>query len=119
MEPFEYKGHYYCDGGMVNDFPMNALPDDGHRLGLMIRPLDWVEFNYGGMQTICEEERTKKELAKFPKVLEFMQNYKTKTRDGLHSVRDPVNLALTSVTIMMDANLMLQVKGALGDKTVD
>jgi len=114
MEPFEYNGHYYCDGGMVNDFPMNALPDDGHRLGLMIRPLDWIEYNYGGVQTVVDTDvRMKEQMEKLPKVMEFMKSYQSKTKEGLFSVRDPLNLALTSVTVMMDANLMLQVKAAL------
>ena len=38
VEPYRYQRHVYCDGGMCNDFPMNALPDDGHRLGLMVPP---------------------------------------------------------------------------------
>ena len=41
MEPFRYGRHVNCDGGMCNDFPMNALPDDGGRLGLMVRPKAW------------------------------------------------------------------------------
>ena len=32
-----YQGHVYCDGGMTNDFPMNALPEGPGRLGLMVR----------------------------------------------------------------------------------
>ena len=37
MEPLRYQGHVYCDGGMTNDFPMNALPEGPGRLGLMVR----------------------------------------------------------------------------------
>ena len=37
MEPFRYRGHVYCDGGMCNDFPMNALPEAETRIGLMVR----------------------------------------------------------------------------------
>lgn len=118
MEPFEYNGHYYCDGGMCNDFPMNALPDDGHRLGLMIRPLDWIEYHYGGLQAVVQKEPYASALAKFPKVSEYLQAYRTKTKDGLFSVRNPIDLALTSVTVMMDANLLLQVKGALAKTDV-
>ena len=49
MEPLRHQGHVYCDGGMTNDFPMNALPDGaGHgRLGLMVRPKEWVIYNMG------------------------------------------------------------------------
>merc|ERR1719201_3113845 len=46
MEPVRYQGHVYCDGGMTNDFPMNALPEGG-RLGLMVRPKEWVAYNMG------------------------------------------------------------------------
>jgi len=98
---------------MLNDFPMNALPDDGHRLGLMIRPLDWIEYHYGGIRAITEEDpRAASALARFPKISEYLKAFKTKTKDGLFSVRSPIDLALTSVTVMMDANLLLQVKGA-------
>eukprot|EP00967_Tisochrysis_lutea_P151946 scaffold296646_cov33-Tisochrysis_lutea.AAC.5 len=47
-----YGRHVYCDGGMCNDFPMNALPDDGHRLGLMVRPKDWYMYNFGSLHTL-------------------------------------------------------------------
>ena len=43
MEPMRYEGHLYCDGGMTNDFPMNALPEGPGRLGLMVRPKEWME----------------------------------------------------------------------------
>ena len=47
MEPLRYQGHVYCDGGMTNDFPMNALPEGPGRLGLMVRPKEWVMYNMG------------------------------------------------------------------------
>ena len=37
-EPFRYENHVYCDGGMCNDFPLNALPEGSTKLGLMVRP---------------------------------------------------------------------------------
>lgn len=48
MEPLRYENHVYCDGGMTNDFPMNALPEGpGKRIGLMVRPKEWVAYNMG------------------------------------------------------------------------
>ena len=46
MEPFRYQGHVYCDGGMTNDFPIGVLPEGG-RIGLMVRPKEWVAYNMG------------------------------------------------------------------------
>ena len=37
LTTYTYQGHVYCDGGMTNDFPMNALPEGPGRLGLMVR----------------------------------------------------------------------------------
>jgi predicted acylesterase/phospholipase RssA len=50
FEPFQYQGHVYVDGGMCNDFPMNALPADDHRLGLMVRPSNWMWAHLGGLR---------------------------------------------------------------------
>ena len=55
MEPVRYRGkdgssHVYIDGGMCNDFPVNALPDDGHRLALMMRPREWMAANMHGIE---------------------------------------------------------------------
>ena len=47
MEPLRYDGHVYCDGGMTNDFPLGALPNDGGRLGLLVRPRDWYAYKLG------------------------------------------------------------------------
>ena len=51
FEPFSYQNHVYVDGGMTNDFPMNALPDDGHRIGLMVRPARWMKAHLGAFDT--------------------------------------------------------------------
>jgi hypothetical protein len=51
----------YCDGGMCNDFPMNSLPDDGHRLGLMVRPKDWYMYNFGSLHRLKKGSSTKEE----------------------------------------------------------
>ena len=52
MEPMRYEGHLYCDGGMTNDFPMNALPEGPGRLGLMVRPKEWVMYNWGKTEAV-------------------------------------------------------------------
>ena len=57
MEPFRYtdsrgETHVYCDGGMTNDFPMNALPEGPGRLGLMVRPKEWVMYNWGKTEAV-------------------------------------------------------------------
>ena len=60
-EPFRYENHVYCDGGMCNDFPLNALPEGSTKLGLMVRPKEWVLYNLGDLardtETISEEVR--------------------------------------------------------------
>ena len=45
MEPVAYRGHVYCDGGMTNDFPIDALPDEpGKRIGLVVRTAEWISY---------------------------------------------------------------------------
>ena len=45
MEPVAYRGHVYCDGGMTNDFPIDALPEpQGKRIGLVVRTAEWISF---------------------------------------------------------------------------
>ena len=52
FEPFRYQGHVYCDGGMVNDFPIACLPDREHRLGLCVKQATYVSYNMGGIE-VC------------------------------------------------------------------
>ena len=36
MEPYLYSGHVYCDGGMTNDFPLDALSEGGRPVTYII-----------------------------------------------------------------------------------
>ncbi|CAE7503104.1 unnamed protein product [Symbiodinium natans] len=111
MEPFRYKGHVYCDGGMCNDFPVDALPEDAKRMGLMVRPVDWIRHHIPGLSTIIPDEKLKKHPDVMAHLNEHMQKMPT-----LFSVKSILDLALTSVNIMMDANLVLQIEAATAKK---
>ena len=50
VETLKTSGHVYCDGGMCNDFPVNALPADVKRMGLMVRPIDWIRHHLPGQR---------------------------------------------------------------------
>ncbi|CAK9068321.1 Uncharacterized protein SCF082_LOCUS34427 [Durusdinium trenchii] len=106
MEPFKYRGEAAgrCQLGVriSNDFPMNALPSSEVRIGLMVRPVDWIQHHIAGLDPIIPEES----LQKFPKA-------PGQTRmPALFSVKTILDLAMTSVNIMMDANLVLQIAAA-------
>eukprot|EP00928_Gymnodinium_smaydae_P078595 TRINITY_DN62717_c0_g1_i1.p1 TRINITY_DN62717_c0_g1~~TRINITY_DN62717_c0_g1_i1.p1 ORF type:complete len:607 (+),score=154.79 TRINITY_DN62717_c0_g1_i1:41-1822(+) len=114
MEPFAYQNHVYCDGGMCNDFPLNAIPKDG-RLGLMIRPTNWIEYNMGGTERLIEvvgEEEFNTSPALKKELEEIDHNIKKGTGGGVYPVSDGVDLMTTCCTVMMDANLMLQLQRA-------
>jgi len=111
MEPFWYKGHVYCDGGMCNDFPVDALPEDATRMGLMVRPVDWIRHHVPGVSSVIPAEI----LEKHPKVMKFLDQILEKS-PALFSVKTILDLALTSVNIMMDANLALQIEAATAKK---
>ncbi|CAJ1350200.1 unnamed protein product [Effrenium voratum] len=111
MEPLKYRGHMYCDGGMCNDFPMNALPEDEKRIGLMVRPVDWIQHHIPGLQAIIPKDK----LEKHPKVMEHLSTLISK-KPTLWSVKTIMDLAMTSVNIMMDANLVLQIAAATARK---
>ena len=111
MEPFRYQGHVYCDGGMTNDFPMNALPEGPGRLGLMVRPKEWVMYNMG---STIEALTGAAPLDAAPDLRsDFEQVGQQLMAEGCYPVRSPFDLMMTSVQTMMDANLALQIKGAL------
>jgi len=107
MEPFSYRGHMYCDGGMCNDFPMNALPESEIRLGLMVRPVDWIQHHSAGLDAVIHKEK----LATFPKAAEHLTAL-MQQKPMLFSVKTILDLSMTSVNIMMDANLVLQIAQA-------
>lgn len=35
FDVYAYQGHQYCDGGLVNNWPVDALPQDGTGLGMV------------------------------------------------------------------------------------
>jgi len=99
MEPFRYEGHVYCDGGMCNDFPLNALPEGG-RLGLMVRPSSWIDYHLeGSIRKLAGDAAT-----------EPVREALIHKAHGVYPVRSVVDLATTACAVMMDANLLLQVK---------
>ena len=63
FEPFRYEGHVYCDGGMINDFPIACLPKK-HRLGLCVKQKSYVSYNMGAFEEVVGAEQ----LARFPQV---------------------------------------------------
>ncbi|CAE7519502.1 unnamed protein product [Symbiodinium pilosum] len=111
MEPFRYQGHMYCDGGMCNDFPVDALPQEATRMGLMVRPIDWIRHHLPDLGSIIPVEK----LKNHPEVMAHLDMQKNKS-PSLFSVKSILDLALTSVNIMMDANLVLQIEAATAKK---
>ena len=107
MEPFKYGGHMYCDGGMCNDFPMNALPETETRIGLMVRPVDWIQHHSAGLDAVISKDR----LADFPQAAKHLTTLMA-VKPTLFSVKTILELSMTSVNIMMDANLVLQIAQA-------
>mmetsp|Transcript_25360 Transcript_25360/g.69876 ORF Transcript_25360/g.69876 Transcript_25360/m.69876 type:complete len:415 (-) Transcript_25360:378-1622(-) len=116
IEPFRYGRHVYCDGGMCNDFPMNALPDDGHRLGLMVRPRDWYMYNFGSLHRLTRGVNT--HAAEAEVIAELTRMEQRMKEKGIYPVRDGVDLATTCMQTMMDANLALQIRMASGGEAV-
>mmetsp|Transcript_33038 Transcript_33038/g.105981 ORF Transcript_33038/g.105981 Transcript_33038/m.105981 type:complete len:563 (+) Transcript_33038:535-2223(+) len=111
MEPFRYGRHVYCDGGMCNDFPMNALPDDGGRLGLMVRPKAWYMYNFGSLHRLKRGEPS----STTGEIIAELQEMEARLQgSGIYPVRDAVDLAMTCMQTMMDANLALQIRLATG-----
>lgn len=109
-EPFRYQQHVYCDGGMCNDFPLNALPEGSRRLGMMVRPREWVMYNLGELESIFgPSERTEGVEAMYEEVRRTERWVK---QNGVYPVRDAIDLMTTSVQTMMDANLELQIRTA-------
>lgn len=106
MEPYLYNGHVYCDGGMMNDFPMDALPESG-RLGLMVRPVEWVAYN----SSVLEEIVGQSALDSVPGVKHDLAAVAQRLKHaGVYSVRNPIDFFMTCIQVMMDANLMLQIR---------
>jgi len=112
-EPFRYERHVYCDGGMCNDFPLNALPEDSHRLGLMVRPKEWVLYNLGDLSSIFGPSDAAAPSAGEHTVYEEVMRTEQRLKEkGIYPVRDALDLMMTSIQTMMDANLALQIRTA-------
>ena len=107
MEPLRYDGHVYCDGGMTNDFPLGALPNDGGRLGLLVRPRDWYAYKLGPLDHLVGASA----LKEAPAVRERLDTMGKRLKSrGIYPVRDALDLMTTSMAVMMDANLLLQMR---------
>ena len=107
MEPLRYDGHVYCDGGMTNDFPLGALPNDGGRLGLLVRPRDWYAYKLGPLDHLVGASA----LKEAPSVRERLDTMGKRLKSrGIYPVRDALDLMTTSMAVMMDANLLLQMR---------
>jgi predicted acylesterase/phospholipase RssA len=100
MEPFRYQGHIYADGGMVNDFPIDCLPDDGHRLGVMIRSTPWWAYNLGlGHKGGADAAVGREALDRAPAVREWLESRSNflggHESRSIYPTRDAVELGIT------------------------
>ena len=101
---------------MTNDFPMNALPEGPGRLGLMVRPKEWVMYN-SGMGSAVDALTGSAPIDAAPGLRADLEQVGQQLKaEGCYPVRSPFDLMMTSVQTMMDANLALQIKGALRTK---
>ena len=97
MEPLRYQGHVYCDGGMTNDFPMNALPEGPGRLGLMVRPKEWVMYN-SGMGSAVDALTGSAPIDAAPGLRADLEQVGQQLKaEGCYPVRSPFDLMMTSV----------------------
>merc|ERR1719428_2133370 len=109
MEPFRYNGHCYVDGGIVNDFPVAALPADSTRLGLMVRNINWIGYNLGSSGEAHINDLFEPHQEVKGHVPDMLAGIK---EQGTYPCRDAIDLMTTTMNVMMDANLMLQIKMA-------
>ena len=102
VEPYRYQNHLYVDGGMCNDFPLNALPDDGRRLGLMVRPREWVLYNIGPLDAMVQSGDSARPLSQHQELIfrELRRMEGRIRRQGIYPVRDPLELIMTSVQVI-------------------
>ena len=99
MEPLRYDGHVYCDGGMTNDFPLGALPNDGGRLGLLVRPRDWYAYKLGPLDHLVGASALKEAPSVRERLDTMGKRLKSRGTPG-----DALDLMTTSMAVMMDAN---------------
>ena len=108
FEPFGYEGHVYCDGGMINDFPMNALPADTTRLGLCVKQKAYVQYHLPQVDALVDGAHALEGAPCVRSELEGMGDELWKR--GVYRTRDLADFSATCVNIMMDANLDLQIE---------
>ena len=109
FEPFRYQGHVYCDGGMVNDFPIVCLPDRAHRLGLCVKQATYVSYNMGA----SIHDIVGPAFESYPTLMAQLERAQsTLWTEGAYPTREMIDYATTCVNIMMDANLDLQIEAA-------
>ena len=110
FEPFAFEGHLYADGGMINDFPMKALPEGPGRLGLCVKQKAYVAYHLPQVEAIASASA----LESAPSVRSELEAMGDELwHRGVYPTRDLTDFATTCVNIMMDANLDLQIEGAL------
>jgi len=111
FEPYIYEGHAYCDGGMINDFPMDALPSSKPRLGLCVKQKAFVQYHLPQVDALVADPSV---LAGAPLVRSELEGMGDELwKRGVYATRDLADFATTCVNIMMDANLDLQIEKAL------
>eukprot|EP00316_Scyphosphaera_apsteinii_P011485 CAMPEP_0119305014 /NCGR_PEP_ID=MMETSP1333-20130426/6104_1 /TAXON_ID=418940 /ORGANISM="Scyphosphaera apsteinii, Strain RCC1455" /LENGTH=719 /DNA_ID=CAMNT_0007308011 /DNA_START=141 /DNA_END=2300 /DNA_ORIENTATION=+ len=108
FEPLKYQGHVYCDGGLINDFPMNALPEGG-RLGLCVKQKEYYFYNMSPLERLLGEAQLK---ASPRPAAELGDAQSTLWRSGVYPTQGIIDFATTTINIMMDANLALQIEKA-------
>ena len=92
FEPFRYEGHVYCDGGMMNDFPINALPDRQHRLGLCVKQQVYVSYNMGPIEQIVGRQL----IEAHPRLREELCDAQSRLwREGAYPTRELIDFATT------------------------
>ena len=106
MEPLRYDGHVYCDGGMTNDF-RSARPQRRRPPRAVVRPRDWYAYKLGPLDHLVGASA----LKEAPAVRERLDTMGKRLKSrGIYPVRDALDLMTTSMAVMMDANLLLQMR---------
>ena len=99
MEPYKLDGHYYVDGGLMNDFPLDAVPAET-RIGLMVRPGVWFKRHLDPAKVAPTAVRhaTPRHAAAL-----------RATIAGMYRTRNFVELLSTMLQAVMESNVAMQV----------
>ena len=99
MEPYKFDGHYYVDGGLMNDFPLDAVPAE-NRLGLMVRPGVWFKQHIDPAQVA-------------PRAIQSLTAAQAAslqaTAAGVYPTRNFAELLATMLQAVMESNVAMQV----------